>query len=380
MDLEVKKEMKLVHMAFVCILCMGYMIPAMAQDPKEVTIQQVQQRQGVADGDRVRVIGIAPAPTSRWGYTKTFIIDAAGGPYSGIMIYDAGERLAAEQGDRCEVVGLVEEYFDKTEINTTAETEFPPVILGKGTIPPAIEVTCSTAGREEYECCLIMIRNPEVMGPPDQYGNIPINDGTGEFVLQLRMRDPVPPVGTIYDCLTGINDYSFEEFKIRPRDENDWSCGGGPSPTPTQPGEPTATPGGPTPTPSPTPPGGACDLTFSMYFENHDPQNCFVAGDNFFFRALISNPCLDDKHADLYVALEVTGLFFFFPTWVQYPNITSAEVIVRADEQQLIDIVPAFDWPSGVGSLSDLHFYGFLTVVDTYNIIGDLQTVTFCYN
>jgi len=206
-----------------CVTLLGSQI-AYADDPPVVTCSQIQQYQGVSEGDRVRVIGICTCETGRFGYSVTIIADPVGGPWAALYLYDANERLAAERGDTVEVVGIVQEYYELTELSMSDETEFPPLVTGTGPLPPVLELTTGTAADEPYECCIIRLFNVEVQTNPDEYGNIAIDDGTGEFTLLQSIAHPVPAIGHLYDCLTGVNYFHFGEFKIRPRDLLDYEC------------------------------------------------------------------------------------------------------------------------------------------------------------
>jgi hypothetical protein len=374
-------KMKLIVTFVGFCLAIGALNSLLAAEPPTLTIQEIQQGQNIPADFRVRVIGVAPAATSRWGYTNTFIVDEAGGPWSGVMAFDLNERLAAERGDKVSIVGTVEEYYDKTEINLTQETEFPPEIIGTGVIPPPIQLSTGSAAQEQYEACLIRFANAEVLTAPDAHFIVTVSDGSGEFLYALGVQETTPEIGTVFDCLTGINDYSFEDFKIRARDAGDRSCSGE-VPTAT-PAAPTATPNGPTPTPggptaTPTP-GYSCNPILSLSFVDHESAACFQSGDSFAPQWRIDNTaCEEAREIYLYIALEVSGLYFFYPDWTQSADHVGVNATAGRDTTQ--PIMPAFSWPSGVGSLSGLNFYGILTEPDaSWTVVGDLAILPFCY-
>jgi hypothetical protein len=95
-------------------------------------------------------------------------------------------------------------------------------------------------------------------------------------------------------------------------------------------------------------------------------------------RFRITHQCENDRTIDLYIALDVANNFFFWPSWGT--AVDNARINIRAEEQREENIIPAFQWPSGVGALSGLHFYGMMTEPDSWTIVGDLAIVTFCYN
>ncbi|MBN1355485.1 hypothetical protein JXA40_04335 [bacterium] len=345
---------------------------AVADEPPTYTICEIQQSMefggSVFEGDRVRVIGICSVQTGRLKYQNTVINDPGGEEWSGIMIYDRDSRLDAVVGDEITAVGIVQEYYGMTEINTSDETEFPPVVTGSGTPVEPMERTTGEADQEKYESCLLRFRDVEVMSAPDQYWNIAIDDGSGEFTYLLSINEETPAIGFVYDCLAGVNHYYFEEFKLRSRDEADRRCPGG---------SPTATPD-PNVTPTPTPPGGPCYPSLELYFIGHDPGQCFKAGDTFDARFRITHICPQERTIDLYIALEVVGNLFFWPSWSQ--SIDNARIHLRAEEQREESILPLFTWPSGVGSFYGLNFYGLMTEPDSWAVVGDMAMLTFCYN
>ncbi|MBN1552861.1 hypothetical protein JW979_15410 [bacterium] len=358
-------KLRIEVMCFMVMLVLGA-IGAFADEPPTKTCAEIQQYNGVFEGDRVRVNGVVTCETGRFGYSGTVIADPGGGPWAAMYIYDRDQRLVANRGDEVSVVGIVTEYYEKTEVDSSDETEFPPQITGGGAVPDPIELSTGNADSEEYESCLIRVRNAQVLSPPDGFGNIAIDDGSGEFTYLGKYEWEPPAVGSIFACLAGINDFHWSRFKVRPRDEADMECPGG---------DPTPTPN-PNVTPTPTPPDG-CNPVLQLYFDGHDEEICFVSGDNFDAHFRIGNLCPRDFTLDLYIALEVGGMFFFWPEWSQ--NLDYARITVRADEQADESFLGPFSWPSGVGALSNLHFYSMITNPDTYDIVGELAMIEFCY-
>ncbi len=341
-----------------------------ADEPPTYTIAEIQQSiengGNIYEGDRVRIVGVTTCETGRFGYSITVVSDPGGGEWGSIMIYDRDQRLDAARGDEVTAVGVVTEYYDKTEIVTSDETEFPPVVTGGGSVPPAIATSTGSAWSESLESCLIELQNVQVLSAPDDHGNIAIDDGSGEFTLLLRKTDEPPAIGFVYQRLAGINDFHWGEFKIRPRDEYDWDSSGEPTPTP----NPN--------TPTPTPTGGpSCDPTLEIYFEGHDAADCFRAGDMFEPMFNITNECMNARTIDLYIALEVAGYYYFWPTWTQ--DIDHAQVDLQPEEQRIEAFIDAFPWPSGVGAFSGLHFYAVMTVPETFDLVGELAMLEFCY-
>ena len=372
--------MKLMRIMLVTMLAsVMFAGAAFADEPPTFTAYQMNKYDGVNEGDRVKFVGICTVETPRYGYSATICCDPGGGEWAAIMVYDGAEqRLVAERGQICEAVGILTEYYDKTEIVCNDETEFPPFARDEwGTVPPPIETTTGEFyNSEALENTIIICRNVTVLSDPDQYGSIAIDDGSGEATLLLRSIDPAPPIGYVYDCLIGHDDYHFGEFKLRPRDENDWTCGTGPTPTP---GPGTPTPTAPPGTPTATPTGGGCAPTLLLEFQNHVPDTCFVAGDQFHATWTMQNTCDSDRSVDLYLCLQVLDFWYFAPTWGT--DLSHIKVTISPDDTYYEDILPAFNWPAGVGSMnSGLAFWGVMLFPDTYDVTGEVQMLEFCYN
>ncbi len=353
--------MKVVRMCWMMLLAAIVVEGAVFADmPPTYTAKQLQTYSGVNEGDRVHFVGIVSVESGRYGYSTTVACDPGGGPEAFIAVYDRQQRLAAERGQIIDVVGVLVEYYDKTEINCSDETEFPPTATADyGTVPEPMQITCAQADTEPYESCLIMLQNVRVLSEPDTYGNIAISDGTKEFVLLLRKIDPAPSVGFVYECLTGDNDYHFGEFKLRPRDEGDWVCSGQPTPTP-------------------TPTSGDCAPTLDLYFDGHQEIDCFTGGDLFHAMFQIYNTCTVDWEVDLYIVLQVAGYYYFFPNWTS--DLDKTTVSIRAGGLITGDILPEFYWPTGAGAFSDLSFIGVMTMPeDIYKLVGNVEIMPFCY-
>ncbi|HPQ40060.1 MAG TPA: dockerin type I repeat-containing protein [bacterium] len=224
----------------VCAVFLGITGPVILADPPPTfTAAEIQQYIGVNEGDRVRFTGICTVESAVYGFSLTVACDPGGGEWSGIAIYDGyDQRLNADRSEWVDVVGIVEEYYDKTEINCTNEYEYPPLALNEfGSLPfPVSTTTGAMSTAESMESCIIILYDVEVMSDPDPYGDISIDDGSGIGTVLFKVVEPVPPVGTVFDCLRGNLDYHFGEFKIRPRDLNDRLC------PPTSTPDPSATP------------------------------------------------------------------------------------------------------------------------------------------
>jgi hypothetical protein len=215
----------------ICTMLMFILLlPAVALSQEEVTIYEIQQ--GGYEDQVVITTGVVTADHTVFKddtYEYVFIEDPQGGAYSGLLLYSITQgKLTCEYGDEIRVQGTVSEYYDMTELTYITDFE----ILGKGQVPEAEVVSTldisndNKAEAEKWESVLIVVHNADVTGEPDQYGQFTINDGTGEAVVddwkgyEKKPYDYEPVVGDEID-VRGVLYYSFDEFKIEPRNNSD---------------------------------------------------------------------------------------------------------------------------------------------------------------
>jgi C1A family cysteine protease len=120
-----------------------------------------------------------------------------------------------------------------------------------------------------------------------------------------------------------------------------------PTPTPTR----TATPSGepsPTPYPSPDPERVQLDLQLN--------QSVFVAGDPFLLAARLYNPGPTISFYEI-IALEVAGTYYFYPSWGRDFDFARRNILAGTP---VTETILELTWPSGVGAMSGLRFWGAL--------------------
>ncbi len=104
--------------------------------------------------------------------------------------------------------------------------------------------------------------------------------------------------------------------------------------------------------PPPTPPPSQAQLYFRM------PKTYFYPGDVFYVHAIIDNPGPTKYDAALFVALNVYDDFWFWPTWVHYPDGLSWAWINMNHGAWYWEVMPAFEWPQIYASMSNLLLIG----------------------
>jgi phosphatidylserine/phosphatidylglycerophosphate/cardiolipin synthase-like enzyme len=132
--------------------------------------------------------------------------------WSGIFIYDPSFDPMPRLGDTVQLTGLVDEYYNMTEIKDVSAYE---VISSGNPAPEPVLLTADEIG-ESYESCLIRIEEATCTNADLGYGEWMVNDGTGSLMVNDLGVPYSPVLGEVY-TLTGNLAYSFGDFKIEPR-------------------------------------------------------------------------------------------------------------------------------------------------------------------
>ena len=151
-----------------------------------------------------------------------YYVQDANAPWSGVKVYMKNNFAA--QGDRVTLTGKVDEYKGVTEIVTV--TSFTVDSTGTSWIQPLDvttgELTTGAATAEQYEGCLVRVKNAAITNPSLGYGEWQINDGSGPCRVNDECKYYFNPAKySLVQSLTGILDYTNNDFKIEPRLAND---------------------------------------------------------------------------------------------------------------------------------------------------------------
>ena len=149
-------------------------------------------------------------------YNGYFIEDPAGGPWSGMWVYDSS---APAQGDRVRITGTVTEYNNLTEMESL--TDFV-VVSSNNPIPDPAIIPTGDVSQEQWEGVLVKVEYVTVIDDDLGYGEWSVSDGSGDVVIDDKgSYTYTPATGDMIVSLTGPVDYSFGAFKILPRDDAD---------------------------------------------------------------------------------------------------------------------------------------------------------------
>jgi predicted MPP superfamily phosphohydrolase len=180
-------------------------------------------------GREVAVVGVVTASTGIFGLNRTYVEDQNGGTWSGIAVWDINGDFYAEQGDWVRIIGIVSETNGLTEIIVNAFNIFSsnvpfPAIVNLSTS----DIATGSLTVEPYESVLIQVNNVTIINDSLGDGEWLVDDGSGACRIDDEANNflyQVPQIGTEISSITGILNYSNNNFKIEPRYRSDIANG-----------------------------------------------------------------------------------------------------------------------------------------------------------
>jgi hypothetical protein len=194
-------------------------------DPLSCYEVQGQQASSPYLGQTVSVTGIVTAGADDYtavsGSTYAAIADAAGGPWSGLLLF--GSDLAGlARGDSVTVTGVVDEYYEMTElkypvsyvVHSTGHSLPVPEDFTTGELSPLLDL-------EQWESVFVRVSDVDVTQTGLPHYTWAVDDGSGEcYAGTMGDFSYTPTVGNTIAQMTGLLWYSYD-FKIQPRDDTD---------------------------------------------------------------------------------------------------------------------------------------------------------------
>ncbi len=175
------------------------------------------------DGQDVLVEGIVTA--NNYAGSRYFISSPEGGAWNGIYVYDSTNN--PELGDMVSFRATVDEYWGWTELKTV--TDFQVLSQGNTLPQPTVINTAELASNEAYEGVLVTIENVTVTATANSNDEWYVSDGSGDAQIDNGIFELTPPasVSDTFTSITGVVDYSYNEYGLNPRDAADIVAGGG---------------------------------------------------------------------------------------------------------------------------------------------------------
>ena len=149
-------------------------------------------------------------------YNSGFWIQDGSGAWNGIFVRTT-EAPTVAVGDNVTVSATVQENYGLTRLNSVTEIT---VNSSANALPAPVLLTTGTAGVEEYESVLISVVGAVCTDNALGNGQWMVNDGSGDYMVDDQLYDAMPQTFLTYD-LTGISTYTFDDFKLLPRNADD---------------------------------------------------------------------------------------------------------------------------------------------------------------
>lgn len=186
------------------------------------TIYDIQGQTDVSplEGDIVTTSGVVTALVRADG----FVIQDGETPWNGIYVYYGADAAPTDVqiGDELEIQGQVGEYYELTQLASILSTT---TVSSGNTVNP-ISLTTQETNSEQYESMLATISSAECVSAILDHGEYEFNDGSGVATIDDKIwsytfeDEWVPVFGENY-TITGIISYSFDLYRVYPRDIND---------------------------------------------------------------------------------------------------------------------------------------------------------------
>ena len=171
-------------------------------------------------GENVSTSGICigSAYSNSAGY---FLSMPEGGAWKSIYVYDSAHSPAV--GSEIQLSGQVWEYHGWTELRTITSYQ---VLSTNNPLPNPVNITSNQVNDESFESVLVKVANINCTQGLDEYDQWLVNDGSGDAMVAGGFFDQstlssVIQAGTQFSSITGITSYSYNTFRINPRNEAD---------------------------------------------------------------------------------------------------------------------------------------------------------------
>ena len=183
---------------------------------------QGQQSSSPYLGQTVGVTGIVVVAGGEYYSSSAayaVLMDAAGDEWAGLTLF--GDDIAdLERGDSVTVYGLIDEYYNMTEMKypfTSIE-----VHSTGHTLPSPENLNTGDVGLEQWESVLVSVSDVTVTEDNLGYGEWAVDDGTGDIRIDdLGDYTYSPNTGDTFAEIIGVCWYSFDNFKMEPRNDDD---------------------------------------------------------------------------------------------------------------------------------------------------------------
>lgn len=144
-----------------------------------------------------------------------YIQDAAGGEYSGIMVwsYNGLDEVYVDPGDEVSVTGTVSDYFGMLQLTIDGPEDV--VVTGTADLPTPADLGdgSTVTDWDAWEAVLVTLADQTILSVDDY--------GAGLLTSGVSLDDGIYRVeascGDRFDALTGVVSYEYELWRLNPR-------------------------------------------------------------------------------------------------------------------------------------------------------------------
>jgi len=188
-----------------------------------LTCYEVQGQQSASpyEGQIVSVTGIVVVGGDEYyssQYAYAVIMDEGGGAWAGLTLFGS-DVAGLARGDSITITGEIQEYYSFTELSYPSAVD---VHSTGHTLPAAEALSTGSVAEEQWESVLVSVSDVEVSEDDLGYGEWAVDDGTGDIRIDdLGDYTYEPTVGDTFSEIIGVCMYSYDNWKIEPRDDSD---------------------------------------------------------------------------------------------------------------------------------------------------------------
>jgi hypothetical protein len=148
-----------------------------------------------------------------------YLTDGTTDEFSGVqLITFASNNTDFQPGDRVRATGRHQEHFCMTQYNASSIVK----LEGSGDVPVPVVLEKTVTGEEleKYEGMLVELSDVEVLESSPARDDLRATNA-GALHIDSGLGVPVPAIGANLTTLRGMLRYSFQTYRVAPRDTND---------------------------------------------------------------------------------------------------------------------------------------------------------------
>ena len=129
------------------------------------------------------------------------------------------------QGMQVSLCGAYDEFFDQSQLQIASASDITAGASGPAPAPEVLtsDVVGGGAMAEAWEGVLVQVNNASVTMEANEFGEWQVDDALLLDDAFFEMASwPNPMVDDVYTSITGVMSFSFDNYKLAPRDAADF--------------------------------------------------------------------------------------------------------------------------------------------------------------